>query len=109
MLSKSDARLNRKYRQGGRLCNFLRATSSHKAGTTSSHEGKALGVEQDVLVCVIGRNILAVLLNQSHFVLLSGEGLCVLGVIATMQLCFTAEEQPEILIRRPNTLSTKPV
>jgi hypothetical protein len=34
---------------------------------------------------------------------------CVLGVIATMQLYFTAEEQLEILIRRPNTLSIKAV
>ena len=108
-MSKSDARLNRKYREGGRRCIPLRATSSYKAGTTSSHEGKALGVEQDVLVCVIGRNILAVLLNRRHFVLLSDEALCVLGVIATMQLYFTAEEQLEILIRRPNTLSTKAV
>jgi hypothetical protein len=109
MLSKSNARLNCKYRQGGRLCNSLRATSSHKAGTTSSHECKALGVEQDVLVCVISRNILAVLLNRRHFVLLSEEALCVLGVITTMQLYFTAEEHLEILRRRPNTLSTKAV
>ena len=87
----------------------MRAISSHKAGTTSSHEGKALRVEQNVLVCVIGCNNLAVLLNRRHFVLLSDEALCVLGVIATMQLYFTAEEQLEILIRRPNTLSTKAV
>ena len=108
-ISKSDARLNRKYRQGGQRCIPLRAISSHKASTTSSHEGKALRVEQKVLVCVIDRNILAVLLYRRHFVLLSDKALCVLGVIATMQLYFTAEEQLEILIRRPNTLSTKPV
>jgi hypothetical protein len=60
-------------------------------------------------VCVIGSNILTVLLNQRHFVLLSDKALCVLGVIATMQLYFTAEEQLEILIRRPNTLSSKAV
>jgi hypothetical protein len=47
-----------------------------------------------------------VLLNRRHFVLLSDEALYVLGVIATMQLYFTAEEQLEIFIRRPNTLST---
>jgi hypothetical protein len=104
MLSKSDARLNRKYRQGSRRCIPLRATSSHKAGTTSLHEGKALGVEQDVLAYVISRNILAVLLNRRYFVLLSNKALCVVGVIATMQLYFTVEEQLEILIRRPNTL-----
>jgi hypothetical protein len=55
------------------------------------------------LVCVIGRNILAVLLNRRHFVLLSDKALCVLGVIEAMQLYFTAEEQLEALIRRPNT------
>ena len=109
MLSKSDARLNRKYQQGGRRCILLRATSSHKASTTLLHKGKALRVEQDILVCVIGRSILAVLLNRRHFILLSDKALCVLGVIATMQLYFTAEEQLEILIRRPNTLSTKAV
>jgi hypothetical protein len=64
----------------------LYATSSHKAGTTSSHKGKAFGVEQDVLVYVIGRNILTVLLNRRHLVLLSDKALCVVGVIATMQL-----------------------
>jgi hypothetical protein len=76
---------------------------------TLSHGGKALRVEQNVLVCVIGRNILAVLLNQSHFVLLSNKALCVLGIIEAMQLYFTAEEQLEALIRRPNTLCTNAV
>jgi hypothetical protein len=90
---------------GGRRCIPLRATSSHQAGITSSHEGKAPGVQQDVLVYVIGRNILAVLLNRGHFVLLSDDAPCILGVIATMQLYFTAEEQLEILIRRPTVLS----
>jgi hypothetical protein len=76
---------------------------------TSSHEGKALRVQQDVLVCVIGRSILAVLLNCRHFVLLSDEAPCILGVIATMLLYFTAEEQLEILVKGPITLSTKAV
>ena len=87
----------------------MRAISSHKAGTTSSHEGKALEIKQNVLVCIIGCNILAVLLNQRHFVLFSNKAICVLGVIATMQLYFTVGEQLEILIRRPNILSTKAV
>jgi hypothetical protein len=60
--------------------------SSHKAGTTLSPEGKAFRVEQHVLVCVNGRDILAVLLNQRHFVLLSDEALCASRIIATMQL-----------------------
>jgi hypothetical protein len=76
---------------------------------TLSHGGKALRVEQNVLVCVIGCNILAVLLNRRHFVLLSNKALCVLGIIEVMQLYFTAEEQLEALIRRPNTLSTNAV
>jgi hypothetical protein len=60
--------------------------SSHKVGTTSSPEGKAFRVEQNVLVYVSGRDILAVLLIQRHFVLLSNEALCASGVIATVQL-----------------------
>jgi len=64
----------------------LRRYSSRKASTTSSHEGTALGVEQNVLVYVNGRDILAVLLNQGHFVLLSDEALRASGVIATVQL-----------------------
>jgi hypothetical protein len=37
--------------------------SSHKATTTSSHEGKALKVEPDVLVYVVDREIHTVSLN----------------------------------------------
>jgi hypothetical protein len=85
----------------------LRATSSYKAGTISLHKGKALRVKQNVVVYVISCNNLTVLLNQRHVVLLSNKALCVLGVIATMQLCFTAEKQLEILIRRPNNIVYK--
>jgi hypothetical protein len=87
----------------------FRRHSSQKAGTTSLHEGKDLNVKQDVLVCVIGRKILAMLLNRRHCVLLLDEALCVLGVIATVQLYFTAEKRLEILIRRPSTWCTEAV
>ena len=83
--------------------------SSYKAGTTSSHEGKALRVKQNVKVSVISCNILAVLPNGSDSVSLSDEALCVLGVLATVQLYFTAEERLAILIRRPSTLSRKAI
>jgi hypothetical protein len=66
-------------------------------------------VEPDILVYVIGRQILAVLLNQRHTVLLLDEALCVSGVIATVQLYFTAEERLEILIRNFSTFYTKAV
>jgi hypothetical protein len=46
-----------------RLTYTLRRYSSYKAGTISLHKGKDLGVKQDVLVCVIGHKILAMLLN----------------------------------------------
>jgi hypothetical protein len=58
---------------GGSTLHTIARHSSHKAGTTSSHEGKALEVAQDVLACVIGRNILAVLLNRRYHVLLSAN------------------------------------
>jgi hypothetical protein len=83
--------------------------SSHKAGATSLHEGKALGVKQDVLSCVISSKIFAVLLNQRHSVLLLDEALCVLGVIVSVQVYFTVEKRLEIFTRRSSTLSTKAV
>jgi hypothetical protein len=48
---------------GGSTLYTLRHYSSHKASTTLLHEGKALRVEQDVLVYVISRKLLAVLLT----------------------------------------------
>jgi hypothetical protein len=60
--------------------------SSHKAGTTLSPKGKAFRVEQNVLVCVIGSNILALLLNQGDSVLLFDKVLCILGSKATVRL-----------------------
>jgi hypothetical protein len=83
--------------------------STHKAGMIISPEGKAFRIEQNVLVYVNGHNILAVLLDQRHFVLLSDEALCATGVIATAQLYCTAEERLDILTRMPCTLSTKAV
>jgi hypothetical protein len=65
---------------------ILARYGSHKVGTTLSPEGKAFRVEKNVLVYVNGRDILAVLLNQRHFVLLSNEALCASGVIATVPL-----------------------
>jgi hypothetical protein len=59
------------------------------------------------LVCVIGRKVLAMLLNRRHCVLLLDEALCVLGVVATVQLYFIAEKRLEILIRRPSTWCTE--
>jgi hypothetical protein len=58
---------------GGSTLHTIARHSSHKAGTTSWHEGKALEVTQDVLACVIGCNILAVLLNRRYRVLLSTD------------------------------------
>jgi hypothetical protein len=83
--------------------------SSHKTSTTSSNEGKSLIVELNVLVYVIGREILALSLNQRHSVLLSDKVLCGSGIVASVQLYFTAEEQLEILIRRLSTFYTKAV
>jgi hypothetical protein len=94
---------------GGSTLHTFARHSSHKASTASSHEGKALRVEQDVVVYVIGRKFLAVLLNRRYFVLPLDEALCVLGVKATVQLYFTAQERLDILIRRPSTFSTKAV
>jgi hypothetical protein len=71
---------------GGSALYILARHSSHKAGTILSPEGKALRVEQNVLVCVISRNILAVLLNRGDSVLLLDEALCVLGSKATVEL-----------------------
>jgi hypothetical protein len=83
--------------------------SSRKASTPSSHEGNVLRGEQDVLVYVIGRKPLVVLLNQRRFILQQDEVLCVLRVVAPVQLYFTAEERPEIFKRRPCILSTRAV
>jgi hypothetical protein len=71
---------------GGSALYILARHSSHKAGTTLSPEGKALRVEQNVLVCVIGSNILAVLLNRGDSVLLLDKVLRVLGSKATVRL-----------------------
>ena len=71
---------------GGSTLYILARHNSHKAGTTSSPEGKAFRVEQNGVVYVNGRDILAVLLNQRHFVLLSNKALYASGVIATVQL-----------------------
>jgi hypothetical protein len=71
---------------GGLTLYILARHISHKAGTTSSPEGKAFSVEENGLVYVNGRDILAVLLDQRHFVLLSDKALCASGVIATVQL-----------------------
>jgi hypothetical protein len=70
---------------GGSTLYILARHSSNKASTTSSHEGKALRVEQDVPVYIIGRKIFTMLLNQRHYVLLSDKELCAFGVIATVQ------------------------
>lgn len=74
-----------------------------------SPEGKAFRIEQNVLVYVNGRNILAVLPDQRHFVLLSDGAFCATGVIATAQLYCTAEERLDILTKIPRTLSLKAV
>jgi hypothetical protein len=94
---------------GGSTLYIFARHSSHKAGTNLLPKGKAFRFEQNVLVYVNSRKILSVLLNQRHFVLLSDEALSVSGVIATVQLYFTAEKLVEILVGRPSTLPTKAV
>jgi hypothetical protein len=94
---------------GGSTLHTLARHSSHKAGTTSLHEGKALRVEQNVLVWFIGYKTLTVLLNQRQLVLLSDKVLCVLGAVATVRPYFTTKEQLDILVRRPSPFSTKDV
>jgi hypothetical protein len=83
--------------------------SNRKASTPSLHKGNVLRVKQDILVYVSGRKTLIALLNQRRFNLQPDEVLCVLRVIAPVQLYFTAEERPEILKIRPSILSTKAV
>jgi hypothetical protein len=58
---------------GGSTLHTIARHSSYKAGTTSLYKGKALKVEQYVLACIVGRNILAVLLNQRYCVMLSAN------------------------------------
>ena len=56
--------------KGGPALYILARHSSHKASTTLSPKDKALRAEHNVPVCVIGSNILAVLLNRGDSVLL---------------------------------------